>query len=115
MAGSRNPTVSGVSVPTSGGSSDYPSATWPTEADARIPLQGRPGCRGIKVSFEWRRLALHVRQQGASKVSGVVVGGHQADCYNLLFILYTCERPRKGILVAAREEGSRVSYKGSPA
>src|SRR5215204_6562752 len=40
MAGSRNPTVSGVSVPNSGGSTDYPSATWPTEADARIPLQG---------------------------------------------------------------------------
>ena len=29
----------------------------------------------------------------ARKVSSVVVGGHQADCYKLLSILYTCERP----------------------
>src|SRR5215217_5443873 len=31
-----------------GGSSDYPSATRPTEADARIPLQARPACRGSR-------------------------------------------------------------------
>src|SRR5215210_858551 len=31
-----------------GGPTDYPGATWPTEADARIPLQGRPACRGSR-------------------------------------------------------------------
>src|SRR5215213_9275742 len=97
-----------------GGSTDYPSATWPTEADARIPLQGRPACRGSRSPSSGAASL----PTCASKVSGVLVGGYRADCYKLLFILYTYERPGQGRTCrevgaqsprALLREGSRVA------
>ena len=61
MAGSRNPTVSGVSVPNSGVLPTTLALHGLQKPTLESLSTGSTSMQGINVSFEWRRVAPHVR------------------------------------------------------
>src|SRR5215213_1156132 len=84
-----------------GGSTDYPSATWPTEADARIPLQGRPACRGSRSPSSGAASLPTCASKPASLALWRLSGG----LLQAPLLLYTYERP--GQRRTCREVGAQ--------